>query len=400
DPENDPLHYTWDMGNGDTLQTEKPEVSYTYQSVGDYDIVLRASDPENLSAESQLVNVYAGNQAPQINIEVMGNNSFYFPGEEVSYEVSVEDPDDPSAGEDLSSLYIAADYIEGYDKAEAAMGHQVMTDAMAGKSIMESLTCKTCHKTNEKSIGPAYTEVAEKYKGDRKAVDHLVNKIINGGSGIWGETMMPANPDLKEADARKIVAWVLSLEDMENQVPSLPSSGKINPTLDKVPADNGIFILSASFTDKGGENIKPLSTNKTIYLRNSKIDLNEIDRIHAFNYISVEGNQVLLAPKGIGYFALDNVDLTGISSVNIQVDSGKKFDFGYQLEVRAGGIEGEILGQTVIRSNALAVDESPKDILISLKESEVEGKQDLFIITQALNEEETVEMVVLSMQMN
>ncbi|MEX2512528.1 MAG: ThuA domain-containing protein [Cyclobacteriaceae bacterium] len=400
DPENDPLQFTWDMGNGDTLQTESPELTYTYQSIGDYDIVLRARDSDNLSARSQRVNVYAGNQAPQINIEVVGNNSFYFPGEEVEYEITVTDPDDPSIGEDLSSLYITADYIEGYDQAEAAMGHQVITDAMAGKSIMESLTCKTCHKTEEQSIGPAHTEVAKKYKDDPKGMEHLVNKIINGGSGVWGETMMPANPDLKEADARKIVTWVLSLNDRENQLPSLPSSGKISPTLDKLPADNGILILSASFTDRGGENIKPLSTNQTLFLRNNKIDINEIDRIHAFNYISIEGNQVLLAPKGLGYLTLENVDLTEISSVSFQVDSKKPFDYGYQIELRSGRTDGEILGQTVIRSNELVTDGSLMDVLVNLKQSEAEGKQNLFILTRSLNEEESVDMVVLSIRMN
>jgi len=52
--------------------------------------------------------------------------------------------------------------------------------------------------------------VAKKYAGDKSAVDKLATKIVKGGSGVWGAVPMPANPQVSEAEAKKLAAWVLS----------------------------------------------------------------------------------------------------------------------------------------------------------------------------------------------
>jgi cytochrome c len=91
-------------------------------------------------------------------------------------------------------------------------GHQQPDSLLAGKNLMDNSDCRTCHKLDEASIGPAYTAVAAKYKKDQKSVDHLVNKIINGGGGVWGETVMPAHPGIKPAEAKQIVDYILSLK--------------------------------------------------------------------------------------------------------------------------------------------------------------------------------------------
>jgi cytochrome c len=87
------------------------------------------------------------------------------------------------------------------------------TAALAGKKLLETLDCKACHKEMEKSVGPAYKDVAAKYSKDKQAdVDHLVNKIINGGSGVWGETAMPAHPGISKEDAKKLVDYIFSVK--------------------------------------------------------------------------------------------------------------------------------------------------------------------------------------------
>jgi cytochrome c len=67
-----------------------------------------------------------------------------------------------------------------------------------------------CHAVDKKIVGPAYKEVAAKYKGDKAAVDKLASKIIKGGAGVWGAVPMPANPQVSEADAKKLATWVMS----------------------------------------------------------------------------------------------------------------------------------------------------------------------------------------------
>jgi cytochrome c len=70
--------------------------------------------------------------------------------------------------------------------------------------------CTACHAVDKKVIGPAYKDVAKKYKGDTKAADILAAKVIKGGQGVWGPVPMPPNK-VTEDEAKKLVAWVLSL---------------------------------------------------------------------------------------------------------------------------------------------------------------------------------------------
>ena len=70
--------------------------------------------------------------------------------------------------------------------------------------------CTACHSVDKKVIGPAYKDVAKKYKGDAKAPDALAAKVIKGGQGVWGPIPMPPNK-VSEDEAKKLVAWILSL---------------------------------------------------------------------------------------------------------------------------------------------------------------------------------------------
>jgi cytochrome c551/c552 len=102
------------------------------------------------------------------------------------------------------------------------MGHQQGAATISGRNIMLSLDCKSCHKENEKSVGPAFVQVAQKYKNDPNAVGYLVKKIKNGGSGVWGEVAMAAHPTLSETDLQQVVQWVLSLANKAPVKKSLP----------------------------------------------------------------------------------------------------------------------------------------------------------------------------------
>jgi cytochrome c len=71
--------------------------------------------------------------------------------------------------------------------------------------------CMACHKVDAKVVGPAYQDVAAKYKGDAAALEMLVEKVKKGGTGTWGPVPMPPNAHVSEENIRAIVGWVLSL---------------------------------------------------------------------------------------------------------------------------------------------------------------------------------------------
>jgi cytochrome c len=92
----------------------------------------------------------------------------------------------------------------------ALVAASVTVPALADLALATSKNCMACHAVDKKVVGPAYKEVAAKYKGDSTAADKLVAKVMKGGSGVWGQIPMPANPQVSEAEAKKLVAWVLS----------------------------------------------------------------------------------------------------------------------------------------------------------------------------------------------
>lgn len=88
----------------------------------------------------------------------------------------------------------------------------VSAPAMADEALAKSKNCMACHAVDKKLVGPSYKDVAKKYAGDAKAADMLAGKIMKGGSGVWGAIPMPANPQVNDADAKKLAAWIMGLK--------------------------------------------------------------------------------------------------------------------------------------------------------------------------------------------
>ena len=90
-----------------------------------------------------------------------------------------------------------------------AAGLGVAGQAMADEALAKAKNCMACHAIDKKLVGPAYKDVAAKYKGDAGAVDKLASKVKAGGKGVWGEIPMPPN-NVTPDEAKKLVTWILS----------------------------------------------------------------------------------------------------------------------------------------------------------------------------------------------
>ncbi|RYG35123.1 MAG: PKD domain-containing protein, partial [Chitinophagaceae bacterium] len=136
DPEKDEISYTWHFGDGKTMATKEPKASHTYGTIGDYKVSVVIKDSKGDSTISQPVAIYAGNEVPVVSIEqTSGNRSFYLPGKPIGYSVNVKDND--TGAIDLSNLYVSLDYVEGFDKAGANLGHQQGQALVSGKSLTQ-----------------------------------------------------------------------------------------------------------------------------------------------------------------------------------------------------------------------------------------------------------------------
>jgi cytochrome c len=102
----------------------------------------------------------------------------------------------------LGMAAAAALLVSGHASAAADDGAM---QALATKSA-----CMACHGLDKKIVGPAYKDIAAKYKGDKGAEAKLAAKVKAGGKGVWGEIPMPPNAAVKDEDIKSLVNWVLT----------------------------------------------------------------------------------------------------------------------------------------------------------------------------------------------
>ena len=101
------------------------------------------------------------------------------------------------------------EYVANESAAEAPQAGDAVS---MGESLVKASDCKTCHHPVNKIIGPAHTDVAKKYEFTKANVEMLAQKIIKGGTGVWGQVPMSPHPDISQADAEKMARYVLSLD--------------------------------------------------------------------------------------------------------------------------------------------------------------------------------------------
>ncbi len=125
----------------------------------------------------------------------------------------VKNPDAGLSRVDYSSVGFAASVMAiAADTSASAHGPNA-----AGYKLTQVLDCKSCHKEDGISIGPSFVRIAEKYADDKKAPVNLSQKIVKGGSGVWGDVAMAAHPDLQQKDLNQIIQYILSLKPKKAQ---------------------------------------------------------------------------------------------------------------------------------------------------------------------------------------
>lgn len=82
--------------------------------------------------------------------------------------------------------------------------------AASEEALAKSKGCLACHSVEKKVIGPAYKDVGAKYKAIKGGDEIMLKSVLTGSVGKWGQIPMPAN-NVTEAEAKKLVAWILSL---------------------------------------------------------------------------------------------------------------------------------------------------------------------------------------------
>jgi cytochrome c len=86
------------------------------------------------------------------------------------------------------------------------------TLAATPEELLKTNACTSCHAVDKKLVGPAYNEVAAKYRGQQDAEAKLFEKVKKGGVGVWGQLPMPPNAAVKDDDLHAMLKYILSLK--------------------------------------------------------------------------------------------------------------------------------------------------------------------------------------------
>jgi len=397
DPDGDKMKYVWDFGNGVKTETNKPNLDHSYTQSGIYSVSLTVVDENGATSKSQEIQVYAGNSRPEINIDVAGNSTFYFPNKPVEYKIAVKDQEDGEVTqEDLQNRgYVKADYLESKDQAAlhtATVG--TMATGLPGKTKVESLDCVACHKVDEKSIGPSYKEMAKRYKDNVEAINFLSETIIKGGSGNWGQMAMAAHPDLPLSDAKEIVTYILSLVNEDVQEQRMPMNGSFIPSEKFQLTPEGDIILSASYADKGYNQLPSLTTVENFILRNPLVRSESAEASSGVSDMTMGGRQVKVINSDDSWIKFSQISIYNIKSVQVRYGMRETTGKGWKMEMRLGNPEGELLGEQILGVGA-EVRKPAQATLKLVKNFNEKELQDVYFIFHKMDAEDQGSMGIM-----
>lgn len=353
DPDGDKLAYELDTG-GKKLSSEDGNFTVTFDQPGTINAKLTVKDLKGLSSTAQ-VQIVSGNEPPEVKAEITsGNKTFFFPNTPVRYVVTVNDKEDGNTAEGKikgDAVTVTFNYLKGFDRTQIAQGHQMPTAVLPGMALIEKSDCKSCHTIDQKSAGPSYKAVASKYKTQTGAIDVLAAKIIKGGAGVWGTTEMAAHPQISVEDAKQMVEYILSLG--KNKVEKkLPMSGTVVPGKE----EDGAYVLTATYFDKGADKIPSLSSSASIALRSSMLNATQVDELNIARKINYEGKWSLENVRDGAYAVYKRLDLSGIKKatlVTFILDPTQ--NPGGEIEVRLDKPDGKLIGKVTTTKRGLAM---------------------------------------------
>jgi cytochrome c len=212
---------------------------------------------------------------------------------------------------------------------------------------MAESDCKSCHLINAKSAGPSYQDIAKKYKSNTQAIELLSSKILNGGSGVWGETPMAAHPQISKEDASTMVDYILSLaNEPENKSLALNGVTKFGAAPQEGINPLSAYIISATYDDNGF-GIAPSLPGSAVKVLKAPVltgsDAKDISEGISF-YDAPDGTKILMNISHNTSATFKNVDLDGVKSMDFVAVEVALMTEGGQLEVYLDSKSGKKLG--------------------------------------------------------
>ncbi|MCC7375566.1 MAG: PQQ-dependent sugar dehydrogenase [Verrucomicrobiales bacterium] len=245
-----------------------PEV--TVEKPGNYVIQLMVSDPQGAASKTSLP-VVVGNTPPKVTFEAPQEGDFFTPGKLVPYRVRVVDAEDGDSRQYDEIMeprvFTGARWGSGSDREEVSH---------PGLALMKQSDCFNCHAVETKIVGPAYLDVANKYRNQAGALEASVQRVLKGSSGVWGDAPMLPHESFTTDQVHLMVRWVYDLQPGQGGGLLRGLTGSL-----AAPPDDTLRrgVLETHYTDGGHSPARALTGDARVTLRNRRIEAEFTDEI-------------------------------------------------------------------------------------------------------------------------
>lgn len=358
---NEKLAYQWTVNN-EIISTE-PNPTFTFPNNGNYYVVLKVTNSIGKSS-MDTVEIKVGHSLPKVTILVSDNSTFFF-DRPTTFRYAVEVNENKEF--DRDKLRVTMKYLPHVADDAVVTDDRTKEKYEVGRNLLATNDCKTCHQVMGKSSVPSFMQVSEKYWNNKNAIDRLANKIITGGSGVWGVQVMSAHPQLSREEATAVVKYILSMAvdkpDME-----IPQAGT-EVLNEHIGSDSeGRYVFKASYTDKPGA-VTQLTNKDVMVLRPSKVEAEQADFVGDMQIEKGTLNHI----NNRSYFVLKNIDLKDVHRLRYRYSS-KEMDAAIEVHIDAPG------GQLVSTAAYKATGAWERYEEVSTTLTDPGGKHDLYFV--------------------
>ena len=313
------MRFAWRVDDQLLADQTAATASIELQGNGRHRISVTVSDHEGAESSAEQ-DVWVGNAPAELTFAQPDVGGFFDWDQLLGYDVTVVDAEDGSTLDNsipFDGVTVRLEYRTRTSGPPAAASDP-------GLSRMQTAGCFGCHAAQAHSKGPSYSDVARRYREQPPhLLDALAEKVIRGGSGVWGTYPMPPHPQFSESQAKEMIDWIVREGDRESAPNQrIGTRGVLELTgRPGGPLDCGVMVLEAAYTDRGAADVGPLRSTKTIVLHHRRkqaalCDLQQ--KISVVHDLEGEQNEVVWAAAG-GGIAWERMNLGGIDRADFRV---------------------------------------------------------------------------------
>ena len=346
DPDGDKLSYEWRIGADGEVISKEAACKHIFEKPGTFNVQLTVSDPDGAQSTAT-VPVIAGNSPPQIKFLRPLDGDFYPEKEDISYKLFVQDEEDGVSTGHVQEMSPRTTLEVSRGKSRGGiLGNG--DDDPDGLKLMKKSDCFNCHAVDRKIVGPAYMDVALKYKGDAIGLEESVQRVLKGSAKVWSDIPMLPHPQHTLDEVRSMVSWVYSLKDgNKGKLIYKGLGGAIpNDSFSGNKKQGPFLVLEAAYTDAGTPFTGSLTGTARIVLRSRQIEAEDCDNssgaVRPLSGGSASGGQFMGAINHNDHLVFNKLNLTGLKKISCRYASDGS---GGKIRILAGKLDGTVLAE-------------------------------------------------------